>query len=712
MNILKYISAFLIILAIAFACETDDDKYTFDNLSAPSNVSVLFDITTDNTGLVTMFPSADGATKFLISFGDVADETPSEYKNGEVVTHVYAEGNYTVTIQAMGLSGLITEFTEDINVSFTPPENLVINVENDLAVSKQVNISANADNAIAIEYYFGETEGEEPVLALPDETVAHIYAEAGDYDITVIAKSGAIQTLDSTFTFTVTEITGPLEAAPTPNKDQSKVISLFSDAYTDVTVDTWRTDWSQANLTEETIAGDAVKKYTALNFVGIETVTSTIDASGMTHFHIDVWSEDITTFKIKLVDFGADGAYDGGDDVEHELTYESPAQGEWVSYDIPLSDFTGLTTTGHIAQYIMVGAPSGANSIYIDNVYFYDDKGAPTEPTTAAPYPNKDERNVVSLFSDYYTNVAVDTWRTSWSSGPATLEDVVIAGDDAKKYSNLGFVGIETTTNTVDASEMTHFHIDFWSADATSFKIKLVDFGADGIWGNDDVEHELTITTPEQGKWVSYDIPLSDFTGLTSTAHIAQYILSAEPWEAATIWIDNVYFYKDKPAVAAPNPTYEAANVISLFSDAYTDVTVDTWRTSWSAAATTLEELSVEGNAVKKYSSLGYVGIETTTNTVDASEMTHFHIDFWSSDATKFKIKLVDFGADGAYGGGDDAEHELTIYSPAQGQWVSYDISLSEFSGLTTTGNIAQYILSGEPYEVTTVWIDNVYFHK
>jgi hypothetical protein len=109
---------------------------------------------------------------------------------------------------------------------------------------------------------------------------------------------------------------------------------------------------------------------------------------------------------------------------------------------------------------------------------------------------------------------------------------------------------------------------------------------------------------------------------------------------------------------------------------------------------------------------LGYVGIETTTNTVDASEMTHFHIDFWSSDATKFKIKLVDFGADGAYGGGDDAEHELTIYSPAQGQWVSYDISLSEFSGLTTTGNIAQYILSGEPYEVTTVWIDNVYFHK
>jgi hypothetical protein len=28
--------------------------------------------------------------------------------------------------------------------------------------------------------------------------------------------------------------------------------------------------------------------------------------------------------------------------------------------------------------------------------------------------------------------------------------------------------------------------------------------------------------------------------------------------------------------------------------------------------------------------------------------MTHFHTDIWSSDLTEFKVKLVDFGANGA----------------------------------------------------------------
>jgi len=73
-----------------------------------------------------------------------------------------------------------------------------------------------------------------------------------------------------------------------------------------------------------------------------------------------------------LVDFGADGKFAGGDDKEHEITVNAPAQNTWVSLDIPLSDFTGLTTRAHIAQLIYVGAPSGSNTVYIDNVYFHN----------------------------------------------------------------------------------------------------------------------------------------------------------------------------------------------------------------------------------------------------------------------------------------------------------------------------------------------------
>ncbi|MFH7014999.1 hypothetical protein [Flavobacterium sp. FlaQc-47] len=160
-------------------------------------------------------------------------------------------------------------------------------------------------------------------------------------------------------------------AAPTPVKAAADVISMFSDAYTNVPVATWRTDWSAATLEETAVAGNAVKKYSDLNFVGIEP-TATIDASGMTHFHVDVWSADFTEFRIKLVDFGANGVYNGGaDDKEHEIKISAPAKGTWVSLDIPLSDFTGLTTRAHIAQLIYSANPSGANTVYIDNVYFH-----------------------------------------------------------------------------------------------------------------------------------------------------------------------------------------------------------------------------------------------------------------------------------------------------------------------------------------------------
>src|SRR3990167_7490145 len=235
------------------------------------------------------------------------------------------------------------------------------------------------------------------------------------------------------------------------------------------------------------IEGNATKKYSNLNFVGVETTSNPINATSMTHFHTDVWSSDFTQFKVKLVDFGANGTFGGGDDVEHEITINSPAQETWVSLDIPLSDFVGLTTRAHIAQLIYVGAPSSTTTVYVDNVYFYNELAT---LTTAAPTPSLPAGNVISMFSDSYTNVPVDTWATSWSS--ATLQDLTVAGSAVKKYSNLDFVGIETTSNQINATAMTHFHTDVWSADYTSFKIKLVDFGANAAYGGgDDVEHEI-----------------------------------------------------------------------------------------------------------------------------------------------------------------------------------------------------------------------------
>jgi len=186
----------------------------------------------------------------------------------------------------------------------------------------------------------------------------------------------------------------PTTAAPTPPaRNAEDVISLFSDAYTDVPVDTWRTDWSQGILENVSIADNATKKYSNLNYVGIETIANQLDVSGMTHFHIDVWSANFTLLKIKLVDFGANEIYGGGDDVEHELVFNSPAKGEWVSLDLPLSDFTGLTTQQNLSQYILTGEPTGSAIVYVDNVYFHKGTTTSTDPLRSLPtrvnvYPN------------------------------------------------------------------------------------------------------------------------------------------------------------------------------------------------------------------------------------------------------------------------------------------------------------------------------------
>jgi len=164
----------------------------------------------------------------------------------------------------------------------------------------------------------------------------------------------------------------PSAGATAPTEVDANVLSLFSDAYTDVAVDTWLTSWSSGTLADEAIAGDNVKKYSSAATIGIETVgANLVDASGYNFIHFDVWTQNATTLKLKLVDFGADEAYAGGDDTEHEVVL-SPTLGEWNSYHIALSDFTNLTNRDNLAQYIFSPVPANTSSFYLDNVYFHN----------------------------------------------------------------------------------------------------------------------------------------------------------------------------------------------------------------------------------------------------------------------------------------------------------------------------------------------------
>ena len=343
----------------------------------------------------------------------------------------------------------------------------------------------------------------------------------------------------------------PVAAPETPSVSSTSVVSIYSAAYTaPVAVTEWSTSWGQGTIhsTIDITSSYSVQQYTFADggngkYTGIN-MASGVDASATNNIHIDVWSADSSSFKLKIVDFGADGVYGGGDDVEDIKEIAISANTQWVGVDIPLSDYPALTTKGAISQFVIEGTSDG--TIFIDNLYFYA-SAIGVSPTSSASTPSIAAANVVSIFSEAYTApVEVTRWSTDWGKGTTHSTEEVVTGDFVQKYSFVDggegrYTGVDMASG-VDASSSTNFHVDVWSADLSSFKIKIVDFGADGAYGGgDDVdggEAEITITTNNQ--WQGVDIDLSTLTSLTTKGAISQFVIVGTA--DGTVYIDNIYF--------------------------------------------------------------------------------------------------------------------------------------------------------------------------
>jgi hypothetical protein len=196
-----------------------------------------------------------------------------------------------------------------------------------------------------------------------------------------------------------TQNAAPMVPAPTPTYPATAVISMFSNPYVNVTVDTWQAPWSQAQVTDIQIQGNDTKRYSAMNFAGIETLGGNqLDLSDMTHFRLDYWTANMDPFKVKLVDFGNNGQYAGGDDSESELSFQPIAQ-TWNTLEIPLSQFSNLNSLSHFSQLILSGEPIGTGVVFVDNVLFFDEnqtglQTAAANPILLFPNPCEDELQI------------------------------------------------------------------------------------------------------------------------------------------------------------------------------------------------------------------------------------------------------------------------------------------------------------------------------
>lgn len=264
-----------------------------------------------------------------------------------------------------------------------------------------------------------------------------------------------------------------------------------------------------------------------------------------------VYGPASTTYRLKIED-GAGAA------MEQDAVSSTTANTWQVltfNFATPVGDGQTFDATKNWSKVSVF--PAFLSAVTSDTTYYVDDikvvgvenlsltcRTAPVSvaPTVAATAPALNAGTVKALYSNTYTPVAVGAFPNQYSNPNTGGSDLVIGGNTARKLTDLNWAILEPST-TFDISSYGSIRFSVWTATGTVFKVKLVDFGANGVWngGGDDVEHEITLTAPTQNQWTYYNIPISDFTGLTTKAHFAQIIFSTGG-TVADFWIDDIYF--------------------------------------------------------------------------------------------------------------------------------------------------------------------------
>ena len=386
----------------------------------------------------------------------------------------------------------------------------------------------------------------------------------------------------------------------------------------------------------------------------------------------------------------------------------------------------------------------------------------PTPATLPALPEPPSGSSVISLYSsqtggftgstmvDDHANV--QTWLASWSGGiGGTLFPITVGGTTANPRfytmtNSANYVGISlvpdtsavppniVTTNEIDISAMTHFHVDFWTPDeATNLQFKLVDGGADGQInpGYNGILLLTPSTTPAlaTGQWVSCDVTIdntgfggggNNFPGGNATGlkHFAQLVIIASG--GGHVYIDNLYFWGPSgggggggataPTAGAPAPSLAAANVISLWtsSNAYTNVPVNLWNPNWSQGGS-ITDAVVGGATVKLMNLVNYQGIAISTNGgdtiangatghLDLTGKNTLHLSYWTANGTSMTFTPI-----------DELDHEFPIASGTltQGAWTDLELPITN-AGFDLS-SVRQLKFVAPTAEV--IYLDNIYFH-
>jgi hypothetical protein len=488
MKILLKSFTFIFILLFAIACETDEDKfYDLGYIQAPGNVNAVFDITQDNTGLVTILPNAEGATKYMIDFGD---GTSTELGTLEKAIHTYTEGVYPVKIAAHGITGLTSEITKQLNVTFKAPENLAVTISKDAANPKVVSVSATATFATIIDIYFGDVENEEPTHVLPGEAAMHTYSAIGDYQIKVIAKSAGAATTEYTETITIEAASDPINL---PINFESFTINYaFSDFGGVVSSVTDNPDASGENTSAK--VGQSVKTAGAETWGGtILTLENPIDFSVKKSFKVKVWSPKAgAVVKLKIENLS-----DGNINMEVDATTTVANAWEELSFDFSAVDLNN--------DYQKVVLFFDFGNVGDDAIYYFDDISLKFADAPSSS-PVQDFEGEAPVFTAF-GNAAIEVVANPGQSGLNTTAKTAMLTKAAGAET---WAGAFFEVPVLDLDTYSNIKVKTWSP-KSGIVVKLKLENADA-----SIVHEVDITNTTANAWeeLTYDFsgaPAADY---------------------------------------------------------------------------------------------------------------------------------------------------------------------------------------------------------
>lgn len=165
---------------------------------------------------------------------------------------------------------------------------------------------------------------------------------------------------------------------------------------------------------------------------------------------------------------------------------------------------------------------------------------------------------------------------------------------------------------------------------------------------------------------------------------------------------------------ASPTPSQNAADVKSIFSDAYSNETTSNFSPGFGGSTTQTAVLTTSNGTVLNYTNNNFTGI-IFDNTVDASSLSFLNIDVYVQDASaNIGLQIRDVGANqtietNVFNGlpeGDDVDYRVNLTGFSVGVWRTFQIPLAG-NIATQKGNLGALILTGGPNFI----LDNIYFY-